>query len=143
MPDQAPTPRHLPIFVYGTLKRGEERERCWPRKPGLVEWGTVRGRLYDLGPYPALTEGDDWVLGELWHVPPSDLETTLATLDAVECYGQDDVDLYVRRIVTCRLLSGEERAAFTYFYANPDELTHTPIVVPDRDGFCQWTARRR
>ena len=61
------------IFVYGTLKRGEVRETSWPRQPVSIEWGTLAGRLHDLGPYPALVEGEDKVLGELWQVEPADL----------------------------------------------------------------------
>jgi gamma-glutamylcyclotransferase (GGCT)/AIG2-like uncharacterized protein YtfP len=53
------------VFVYGTLQRGGVRERCWPRKPIYVEVARVRGALYDLGPYPALVEGSDFVAGEL------------------------------------------------------------------------------
>lgn len=56
--------RHLPIFVYGTLKRGEEREAMWPRWPVRVEAATTLGILYDIGPYPALAAGDDVVEGE-------------------------------------------------------------------------------
>src|SRR5438093_3247250 len=46
----------LPVFVYGTLKRGEERARCWPRSPERVVPATTQGRLYDLGTYPALVQ---------------------------------------------------------------------------------------
>src|SRR5438128_903725 len=28
----APEPEPTAIFVYGTLKRGQVREKCWPRK---------------------------------------------------------------------------------------------------------------
>jgi gamma-glutamylcyclotransferase (GGCT)/AIG2-like uncharacterized protein YtfP len=50
--------RLLPVFVYGTLKRGEVRAACWPREPVKVEEATVRGALFDLGDYPALVPGD-------------------------------------------------------------------------------------
>lgn len=129
---------HLPIFVYGTLQRGEVRERMWPRGARRIETGMIRGRLYDLGPYPALTTGDDLVRGELWHVAPEDLQVTLDALDAIECYGHDDVDLYVRRIVAVRRENGQTVDAYTYFFANPDELAKYPVVRPNDEGVCQW-----
>ncbi|MBP87097.1 MAG: hypothetical protein CMJ64_10335 [Planctomycetaceae bacterium] len=129
------------IFVYGTLKRGEVRDTCWPHKPLSIEWGTVSGQLSDLGPYPALVEGEDIVLGELWQVEPDHLSATLATLDKIEGYEQAGDDLYVRRMVRCTTLAGELRQALTYFYADPAAIASKPIVLPDRDGFCQWHGR--
>ena len=129
------------IFVYGTLQRGEVRERCWPHAPMKIEWGTIRGLLRDLGEYPALVAGEDLVLGELWHLADGDMTSTLAALDEIECYGQDDVDLYVREIVTCQTLAGDERRAFTYRYANPADIAMVQVVVPGSDGFCHWTGR--
>jgi gamma-glutamylcyclotransferase (GGCT)/AIG2-like uncharacterized protein YtfP len=133
------TQAHLPIFVYGTLKRGEVRERMWPRGAVSIEEATARGRLYDLGTYPALVDGDDVIRGELWHVSAEDFQMTLDVLDAIECYGNDEVDLYVRRIIECRTLGGEPRRAYTYFFANPNELDGVPVVSPDADGFCRWS----
>ena len=132
----------LPIFVYGTLQRGEQRESCWPHKPTRIEWATVTGRLYDLTAYPALVEGEDLVLGELWHVAERDLDATLKTLDEIEGFAAGDPDsLYLRTVVTSRTLAGESRRAFTYVYARPDRLARAPTVLADRDGFCHWTTR--
>ncbi|MBC8351848.1 MAG: gamma-glutamylcyclotransferase [Planctomycetes bacterium] len=131
------------IFVYGTLQRGEQRERCWPRKPSQIEWGAIQGELRDLGEYPALVIGESLILGELWSFVEADIEATLAMLDEIEGYSQDDDDLYVREVVACRTLQGEARQAFTYRYANPQEIAMSPIILPDTDGFCRWTHRCR
>lgn len=130
----------VPVFVYGTLKRGEEREPMWPRPAIEVERATTQGRLFDLGPYPALTEGTDTIDGELWRVAGEDLEATLAALDEIECYGNDDVDLYTRRIVQCQTESGDIQKAYTYFLAAPNELADRSPIPPDRDGKCRWSA---
>lgn len=127
------------IFVYGTLQRGEVREKCWPRGPLRIEWATIRGQLRDLGDYPALLAGDDVILGELWCLAESDMDATLAVLDEIEWYGQDNDDLYLREIVACRTLSGEVRQAYTYRYAKPADIARSPIVLPDAEGFCRWT----
>ncbi|MBI2480460.1 MAG: gamma-glutamylcyclotransferase [Planctomycetia bacterium] len=129
------------IFVYGTLQRGEVRERCWPRKPVRIEWATIRGQLRDLGEYPALVDGEDLILGELWHIAKADMTATLATLDVVEWFGQDDHDLYTRETVTCRTLAGEEQPAYTYRYARLADVALSPIIIPGPDGFCHWTSR--
>lgn len=131
--------RHLPIFVYGTLKRGEERARSWPHAPRLIEWATIRGELRDLGPYPALLEGDDLILGELWHIAAEHLERTLAVLDEIECFGHEEVDLYVRRVVSACTLANEPREAWVYYLADPSQAARAATVLPDRDGFCHWS----
>jgi len=135
------------VFVYGTLKRGEERERCWPRKPLFVEPATVLGRLVDLGPYPALlppvADDRDVVLGELWSFALVDLAETLRVLDEVECYGVGDVDLYVRQVVACSTLNGELVGAHCYFLADAGEAQRARRVRADALGYCQWSPRRR
>ena len=130
------------VFVYGTLKRGEERAGCWPRIPRSVVPATVVARLFDLGPYPALLPGEsndqDIVLGELWRFDPADLAETLRVLDEVECYGVDDVDLYERRIVTCSTLTGETVDAHCYFLADPQQAQRSRRMPPDARGWCEW-----
>lgn len=134
---------HLPIFVYGTLKRGEVREQMWPHAPAEVREATLQAALFDLGPYPAITDGNNQVAGELWHVTAEHMDATLAALDEIECYGQGGVDLYVRRVVTCRDAAGEEHSAWTYFYADEEALASRSRVAPDENGKCRWSATKR
>jgi gamma-glutamylcyclotransferase (GGCT)/AIG2-like uncharacterized protein YtfP len=133
---------HLPVFVYGTLQRGEERCHRWPFPPLRVDVALARGRLYDLGPYPALSDGEDWVRGELWHLQPEHLAETLRVLDQIECYGHEDVDLYVRRMIACRTMAGEELRAYAYFFAHSSELPEASRVRPDHLGHCHWRRQR-
>lgn len=132
---------HLPIFVYGTLKRGECREPNWPRPAVRIERATTRGKLYDLGPYPAMIYGPDIIDGELWYVTAEDLKVTLAALDEIECFGNDNVDLYVREIVQCRVESGSIQRAHAYFLASPQQLADRDAIAPDHDGRCRWNAQ--
>lgn len=134
---------HLPIFVYGTLKRGEERARCWPHAPTSVIPATTLGTLYDLGPYPALTEGSDTVAGELWFIELSALRETLRVLDEIECYGNADVDLYERRIVPCHDMEGNLFRAYTYFLADRTQLNSARRPAPDRRGLYSWNRNQR
>jgi gamma-glutamylcyclotransferase (GGCT)/AIG2-like uncharacterized protein YtfP len=128
----------LAIFVYGTLQRGEERAKEWPRPPLRVEPATTRGRLYDLGAYPALSDGDDLVRGELWHISAEDLALTLQTLDEIEGVGSGDNDLYVRRVIECWTDDGKSQRGYAYLFARPDALRDVPPIAPDDSGFCQW-----
>jgi gamma-glutamylcyclotransferase (GGCT)/AIG2-like uncharacterized protein YtfP len=133
----------LPIFVYGTLQRGECREKMWPRSPLRVETAFVRGRLYDLGPYPALAPGDDLVRGELWHIAAADLPETLAALDAIEDYADSDDDLYKRAIVECRDERGRACRAYVYLFAKTKMLQDDSIVSPGPEGDCHWSGSER
>ena len=125
------------VFVYGTLQRGEVRERCWPRPPISVEAATVRGALYDLGPYPALVTGDDTVAGELWRIAPGDMAATLAALDRVEGFAGSSDDLYRRVIVECQAAAGGT-PAWTYHLANLSLLRTATRIPPGGDGRCLW-----
>jgi len=66
MPDAQP----VRVFLYGTLRRGGSAadllRGCTPLGPA-----TVRGRLYDLGAYPALIldPAGHPVHGEVWECP--------------------------------------------------------------------------
>lgn len=130
------------VFVYGTLQRGELRERSWPRAPLGVRPATLQGELRDLGEYPALVAGSDRVLGEVWQFAAADVPPTLARLDEIEGYGQDDADLYLRRSVTCRTLGGETLPAYSYWFAHPSDIADAPVVRADADGLCRWSAKR-
>lgn len=100
------TPRHL--FAYGTLR---------PRDPATALGGwsadAVRGRLFDLGPYPALVDldapGAGWVEGFVRFVESGEL---IARLDPYE--GVDE-GLYRRVAATTR----GGRRVWVYTYARP------------------------
>jgi gamma-glutamylcyclotransferase (GGCT)/AIG2-like uncharacterized protein YtfP len=126
------------IFVYGTLKRGQCREHCWPHLPLRVEGATIRGRLLDLGPYPALVEGDDLIAGEVWHLATEHMPHTLAVLDEVEDAAVGEVGLYARRLVECRTPTGESVQAYAYYYSRPHDISHCPMVRAGSDGLCRW-----
>jgi gamma-glutamylcyclotransferase (GGCT)/AIG2-like uncharacterized protein YtfP len=126
------------VFVYGTLKRGGCRERCWPRQPLRVEPATAHGTWYDLGPYPALAEGDDSIAGEVWHLAPEDIEPTLVELDRVEGFRGQANDLYLRVTTTCQTSAGPVEA-WTYRFACTSDLKPNQRIAPDpATGQCRW-----
>ncbi|MFP4683867.1 MAG: gamma-glutamylcyclotransferase [Ectothiorhodospira sp.] len=101
------------VFVYGTLLRGL---RFHGALKGATFLGPARvlGRLFDLGPYPALTDGPDQVYGEVYRVDAG----TLARLDRIEDFdpGDPEGSLYRRVVRRAWLADGEARDIQVYLY---------------------------
>lgn len=115
------------LFVYGTLQQNQLRGRMWPHLPLAIEAAATRGELYDLGSYPGIAAGSDWVLGELWTLRPEHMRDTLNTLDAIEGYDpRNDTGPYLRRTVEVHLTpdnpSSHSRTAYTYTVASQSIL---------------------
>jgi gamma-glutamylcyclotransferase (GGCT)/AIG2-like uncharacterized protein YtfP len=126
------------VFVYGTLKRGECRAKFWPHPPVRVETATIRGRLYDLGPYPALGPGDDLVSGEVWHLAPEHVDETLRVLDEIEGASELKSAYYWRIVVSCHTEEGRDIEAWAYEFGDLNRLQDQPVVLPDERGECCW-----
>jgi gamma-glutamylcyclotransferase (GGCT)/AIG2-like uncharacterized protein YtfP len=97
------------LFAYGTLAPDG------PEAAAARGWvaDEVRGRLFDLGPYPALVDHDDreagWVEGFVRAVDPIELTRDLDPYEGV------DEGLYRRLAVTTR----RARLVWVYVYARP------------------------
>ena len=103
-----PAPSRL-LFAYGTLVPADPGRRA----VGGWEPDAVRGRLFDLGPYPGLVDldapGASWVEG---FVRPADDAELIGRLDLYE--GVDE-GLYRREPTTTRA----GRPAWVYVFAQP------------------------
>ncbi len=130
----------LGVFVYGTLKRGQCREACWPLPPTSVRVGWTRGFLFGGDDYPAMTPGVDRVLGELWCYAASQLPPVLEVLDAIEQTKQPGLeDLYTREIVEIFNIQGRSLGnAFTYHYAGNLMQDGFTKIQMDEDAFTRW-----
>jgi gamma-glutamylcyclotransferase (GGCT)/AIG2-like uncharacterized protein YtfP len=114
------------LFAYGTLMPLDlqsAEEEGWSAD-------AVRGRLYDLGPYPALVDLDDpaadWVEGFVRAVDRAELEGPL------DSFEQVDEGLY-RRVET---ITRNDRRVWVYLYARP--------VPADAMGpLNRWSGQRR
>lgn len=136
--------QNLPFFVYGTLRRGECRQRCWPHTPQRVLAATTRGRLLHLGDYPGLIAGDHEIVGELWYFTPTEIESTMAVLDEVEGYNQPlSPNLYVRDVIDCLTLDHVDVQAYAYRYARYDPRSSWVEIEPDQQGRCDWRREPR
>jgi gamma-glutamylcyclotransferase (GGCT)/AIG2-like uncharacterized protein YtfP len=110
------------LFVYGTLRRGEERHPALARHGATGgETAATAGTLLDLGPYPGLVVDDrkTSVAGELYAA--RDPDALFAELDAIEMFRGYGVpgSLYRRAIVRVWVASLESRLAWTYVYGGP------------------------
>jgi gamma-glutamylcyclotransferase (GGCT)/AIG2-like uncharacterized protein YtfP len=126
------------FFVYGTLKRGQCRERCWPLSPQSVRVAWTYGELYDTGPYPAMFRGTDRVLGELWSFPSIDADIVFEVLDQIEGTNQGTTrNEYDRELVDVFLLETpvephEALLANVYIFARPELIPTFKRVKPSR-----------
>ena len=131
------------VFVYGTLKRGQCRESRWPLRPLSVCEATVLGSLFGRDDYPAITEGHDRVLGELWQFGAAELPLVLNALDQIEGTNQADVDdLYHRVIVEAFDISGNLLGtAYTYRYARDPLADGFALIEPSgENAYVAWPA---
>ena len=99
------------VFVYGTLRRGEQRDINLLRPaPKWVGSGSIRGALYDLGTYPgvvldagvvdgAVKVAASVVRGEVYAIAPA-LERVL---DEIEEVWPQQTGEYTRREVAVTL----------------------------------------
>lgn len=100
-----------PVFVYGTLRRGEVNDinRLAP-PPLYLGPARIRGTLYDLGSYPGVVlGGEGWVLGEIYLVAP-ELERQL---DIIEDVAPAPSGEYARRHVEVEV-AGQWRRCLVY-----------------------------
>jgi len=129
--------RHL--FVYGTLKRGECREGCWPLPPTIVQPAWTLGELFDTGPYPALLIGNDAVGGEVWSFHEAEIALVRNILDVIEGTDQPGHDNeYDRASSVAYLLSGQAVQVELYRYAAPERLATCVRVTP----WLEWQGQR-
>lgn len=125
----------MPVFVYGTLRRGEKN---YPRYLGgrtVAELsGTVAGELFFVsdGGYPYLAPGEGRVHGEVMVLDPRHYAATLRALDELEEYDPRDEasSVYLRRRARVLLADGSDRLAWVYYW-NLAELQGRPIASGD------------
>lgn len=86
-------PDEVHVFVYGTLRRGEDNDiNLLHPHPRFVGPATVEGDLFDFGRHPGivLREGGPRVLGEVYACAPE----LIAALDDVELNYPERPGLY-------------------------------------------------
>ena len=112
------------VFVYGTLRRGDDNDinRLVP-PPVLMGSATVNGQLFHLGRYPGmLLGGGTDVVGEVYAITP-ELERKLDEIE--ELYPQQ-TDEYFKRDISVRV-DGRTLACIVY-EINPAYVEDKPVI---------------
>ena len=129
------------LFVYGTLRRGHPETHRLLGDARFVAAGSISGRLYDLGRYPAVSKAkrtDGRVAGEVYELMGPDVDKRLARIDRYE--GSE----FRRSRVVVQLTDGRRHRAWAYVLAGAPPRGARPIqtaaadVAPPRRA----TARR-
>jgi gamma-glutamylcyclotransferase (GGCT)/AIG2-like uncharacterized protein YtfP len=107
------------LFVYGTLMAAADHPmgRRLGREARLIGPATIRGRLYDLGRYPALIESgteDGLVHGEVHELASP--ASSLRWLDAYEGIVPGREAPYERLLRPVDLAAGARLEAWVYLY---------------------------
>ena len=126
------------LFVYGTLLPGMEPPAMsnLVRQFTLLGPATIRGRLYDIGPYPGVLLDDDGIVrGQLVQVPSLDLWQRLDRYEA--CPLPNSADGLFRRVTTKATRDGASPIECWVYVYNRD-LTGATLV----EGGCWLTHRR-
>jgi gamma-glutamylcyclotransferase (GGCT)/AIG2-like uncharacterized protein YtfP len=147
-----PSPYTRHVFVYGTLRKGEERDinRLRPA-PQWVGRASVEGVMHHLGSYPGLVLGaPGTVHGEVYAVS-AELERVL---DEIEEVWPQQTGEYAKREVMVRLEPGEAGPApaephgpvpelLCVLYEIAPERTDGKPVIAGGDWVLHRTGRKR
>jgi len=123
---------HFNLFTYGTLTSRPSDDGNDAPAPlagcELVGQATIRGTLYDLGPYPALLlAGTDPVPGQIWRCPAS----RLPQLDRYEAVSEGLFRRVGVRVAdtACWVYVAGPRLATRL---TPDSRVHSPPPPPSQ-----------
>ena len=115
------------LFVYGSLRSGFKSSAYHYISNffSLVSDAKVRGKLFDLGPYPAgvPTTDQSFIIGELYAIKQeSEFNWAIGQLDDYEGIDSesDEVQLYKRELVDV-ILNDSTTPAWIYWYVGSVE----------------------
>lgn len=121
------------LFVYGTLRPSMAPAAIKPIVMTLrpIGPGSVAGRLYDLGPYPAAifdTASSTRIFGEVFAFPEAVAEA-MRGIDEYEGFDPDDMcgSLYVRTRQCVTLTDGNDLECWAYQYNR--DVAHARLVA--------------
>ncbi len=121
------------IFVYGSLRSGFQSTAYdyISRYFSLIGNAKVKGKLYDMGQYPAAiaTDENNFIVGELYEIKDEEeFDWALAQLDDYEGLNVEigEMALYKREMVTV-IINDTTEQAWIYWFAGSVE--GKPIIA--------------
>jgi gamma-glutamylcyclotransferase (GGCT)/AIG2-like uncharacterized protein YtfP len=125
-------PEVYQLFVYGSLRSGfrSPAYEYISRYFDLIGEGKVKGKLFDLGEYPAAkpTDDDKYIIGELYHIKSeNEFSWAMGQLDDYEGVhvGFDETQLYRREIAEVHI-NNEKTNAWIYWYHG--DIDGKPVI---------------
>jgi len=125
-------PEIYQLFVYGSLRSGfrSPAYEYISRYFDLVGEAKVKGKLYDLGDYPAAkpTEENKFIIGELYKIrSENEFSWAIGQLDDYEGVhvGFDETQLY-RRDITEVYIDNKTTKAWIYWYHG--DIDDRPLI---------------
>ena len=107
--------KYLPFFVYGTLIKGMGNDGLIPDEAKRIK-GYTRGKMFNVGLFPAVVNGKDKIHGEIVYVPSYLYKRTMKVLDTLEGYRGKDDDMYKRVIKKVWDNGGNEIDCWMYLW---------------------------
>jgi gamma-glutamylcyclotransferase (GGCT)/AIG2-like uncharacterized protein YtfP len=131
-----------PVFVYGTLRRGESNYHLLKDRTALELPATISGMvLYGLRGFPMMMEVDSAggkVYGELMTIDPAIYNAVMVALDQLEDYDPvTDSGMYFRVKRDVQLDDGRSVTAWTYL-GNPIYLSTVPHDMIAHGDWCRY-----
>lgn len=118
----------LKLFVYGSLRSGFKHPayEYVSRYFTLIGDAKVKGKLYDMGSYPAAipTEENNFIIGELYQLKnEKEFNWAFEQLDDYEGVHPENNEqsLYIRQKVTVFINAGTETAWMYWYNATIDD----------------------
>lgn len=140
MPDQT----IYPLFVYGSLLSGFKSPayEYISRFFNLVGKAKVKGKLYDMGEYPAAipTNEDDFIMGELYQIKnEAEFSWAIGQLDDYEGVTPEpgEEQLY-RRELSSILIEDKIKNAWIYWYNG--SIAGKPVIASG--DVLSWSAKK-
>ena len=125
-------PEVYQLFVYGSLRSGfrSPAYEYISRYFDLIGEGKVKGKLFDLGEYPAAkpTDDDKFIIGELYRIRhENEFSWAIGQLDDYEGVhvSFDETQLYKRNIADVHI-NNEITTAWIYWYHG--DIEGKPVI---------------
>ena len=100
------------VFVYGTLRKQEEREQIMNSVSLGSKNITIKAKMYDIGAFPAITLEDGIVYGEIHKIKQN--PSSFDIIDGVEGFTKYNESSLYHRI----LINSSEGVCWTYVWNN-------------------------
>ncbi len=122
------------IFVYGSLRSGFKHPayEYISKYFTLIGDARVKGKLYDMGSYPAAIPTDEpsFIIGELYQQRNHDeFSWAMEQLDDYEGINPDDGEqpLYIRATTTVYIADNETATAWIYWFNG--DVNDQPVIA--------------